>query len=67
MMAASWHELAGAQGNKNSQAWMVNYLEARVSESWFQRAKYTKKLKRWKTLISQKEGSNMNSELPKSS
>jgi len=50
-MAAGWHELAGAQGNKDSQAWLVKYFEDIAQLSWFRGRTYRKRLDRWKQLI----------------
>jgi hypothetical protein len=47
-IAAEWHELAGAQGNKDSQAWMVKYFEMMAKKQWFGGQKYRTRLRKWK-------------------
>jgi len=67
MMAAGWHELAGAQGNKDSQAWLVKYLEGMGKVSWFRGRTYRKRLDRWKQFIGNASQSKLGSELSKGS
>ena len=51
LMAREYHELAGATGDKKSQAWMINYLERLAKQSWTRRAVHEKHLELWKKMV----------------
>jgi len=50
MMAREYHEIAGRTGNKESQRWMVEYLETRKAESWFKKTPINRELYAWRKL-----------------
>jgi hypothetical protein len=52
-MAREYHEIAGAMGNKESQEWMVNYLEQMTRGTWNPRRRllYNKQLASWKRML----------------
>jgi len=55
MMAREYHELAGRTGNKDSQCWMVEYLEKRKAEAyWFKRTQIDRELFAWRNLAKAK-------------
>ena len=51
MMAREYHEIAGRLGNKDSQRWMVDYLEKKKAESWFKKSVLDRELSAWRTLV----------------
>lgn len=50
MMAREYHEIAGRTGNKDSQRWMVEYLEKRKGEAWFKKIQINRELSAWRKL-----------------
>jgi hypothetical protein len=52
LMAREYHEIAGATGNKESQAWIMNYLEKMAKQTWNprRRALYNKQRESWKII-----------------
>jgi len=50
MMAREYHEIGGRLGNKDSQRWMVDYLEKKKTESWFKKSALDRELFAWKKL-----------------
>jgi len=51
LMAREYHEIGGRLGNKDSQRWMVDYLEKKRAESWFKKSALDRELSAWRTLV----------------
>jgi hypothetical protein len=51
LMAREYHEIAGATGDKESQEWMVGYLERLVNESRTRKEFHKKQLEMWKKMV----------------
>jgi len=51
LMAREYHELAGATGNKESRAWLVEYLEDELKNAWFKNPETVKHLESWKKML----------------
>ena len=52
MMAREYHELSGALGDKESQTWMLEYLQSVIRSSWGKRPDLSKQLESWKMMLS---------------
>jgi hypothetical protein len=50
-MAREYHEIAGATGDKESQEWMVGYLERLVNGSRTRKEFHKKQLEMWKKMV----------------
>jgi hypothetical protein len=55
LMAREYHELAGATGDKESQGWMVKYLERLAKGSWVRKDFHEKQLELWKKMVGEKD------------
>jgi hypothetical protein len=51
LMAGEYYELAGATGDKESQRWMVDYLEMLAKGSWLRKEFHEKRLELWKKMV----------------
>jgi hypothetical protein len=51
LMAREYHEIAGATGDKESQEWMVGYLERLVNGSRTRKEFHKKQLEMWKKMV----------------
>lgn len=54
-MAREYHELAGATGDKESQEWMIGYLERLAKQSWLREEFHRKQLESWKKMIGEEK------------
>jgi len=50
MMAREYHEIGGRLGNKDSQRWMVGYLEKKKAEALFKKSALDRELFAWRML-----------------
>jgi hypothetical protein len=51
LMAREYHELGGSTGDKESQAWMVNFVEDEMRKPWLRTPALAQQLESWKKLL----------------
>src|SRR5579871_2977376 len=51
LMAREYYELGGATGDKASQAWMVQYIQDEMRNSWLKRRTHVRQLESWKSML----------------